>query len=161
MAKPLILAVDDEPTVADNLVGIIKQAGKYDAVAAYNAKDAFAVLKKNQQLLNPNRVSLILLDIKMPDLDGLQFLEKLRKSYREDQIGVIMVTAYEDEEKWDRATSGFIAGYLKKPIDKKGLLALIDKFYSATDARYGMTLRTFEQHIEKRKEFKKGEEATP
>lgn len=161
MEKPLILAVDDEPGVADNLVGIIKKADKYDALAAYNAKDAFEILKKNRRFLKPNRVSLILLDIKMPDMDGLQFLEKMRKSYDDDKIGVIMVTAYEDEEKWDRATSGFVAGYLKKPIDEKEMMAMIERFYSDSEARYGMTMDTFEKHIEKREEFKKERKANP
>lgn len=161
MDKPLILAVDDEPSVADNLVGLITKTGKYDALAAYNAKDAFEVLNKSKRLLEPNRVSLILLDIKMPDVDGLQFLEKMRKSYNDDKIGVIMVTAYEDEEKWDRATNGYVAGYIKKPIDEKELVAMIDRFYSAGEARYSMTLNTFEKHIEKMEEFKKERESNP
>lgn len=161
MDKPLILVVDDEPSVADNLSGIILNTGKYDSIAAYSAKNAFELLKKNKRFLKPNRISLILLDIKMPDVDGLQFLEEMRKSYSDDMIGVILVTAYEDEEKWDRATSGYVAGYVKKPIDKKELVAMLDRFYLDGDTRYRMTLDTFEKHMDKMDEWKKRRKLTP
>ena len=155
MDKPLIMAVDDEPNVADSMAKMLTKTGKYDAIAAVSAKDAFKAIKKNRRFLRSNRISLILLDIKMPDIDGLQFLEEMRKLYNDDNIGVIMVTAFEDAEKWDRATSGFVAGYIKKPIDEKELLAIVDNFYSNPEARYNMTLDTFEKHIKKMEEFEK------
>jgi CheY-like chemotaxis protein len=158
MDKPLVLVVDDERELANFIVDTVNESGKYEAVPAYSAKEAFAQLKKHRQLLGlaGNRIKLILLDIKMPETDGLQFLEKLRKGYNQGELGVLMVTAYEDEEKWDRATSGFIVGYLKKPVTKADLLARIGRFFSNPEARYKMSLDTFEEHIEKAAEFKRG-----
>ncbi|MDD4179863.1 MAG: response regulator [Candidatus Margulisbacteria bacterium] len=157
MAKPLIMVVDDEREVTNNLVEVINQTGKYEAIAAYSGKEALALLDKNRQLMGVlgNKVKLILLDIKMPEMDGLQFLERVRKEHDEDHIGVIMVTAYEDEEKWEKSTSGFVSGYVKKPIVKDDVLGALDRFFSQPDARYDMTLETFEKHIGKKEEFKK------
>ena len=155
----MILVVDDEREIANLIVDMINEGGKYEAIPAYSGKEAFDLLKTHRQLLGlgGNRVKLVLLDIKMPEMDGLQFLEKLRKGYDQEKLGVLMVTAYEDEEKWDRATSGFISGYLKKPVGKADLLAKLDRFFSKPDARYDMTLDTFEKHIDKMAELKKGQ----
>ena len=156
MDKPLIMVVDDEPEMTNFIVDTIKESEKYDTVPAYSAKEAFDQLRKHRQLLGlaGNRIKLILLDIKMPEMDGLQFLEKLRQDFNEENLGVLMVTAYEDEEKWDRATSGFVCGYIKKPITKANLFAKLDLFFSNPDARCKMTLDTFEKHIDKREELR-------
>src|SRR3989338_4645209 len=103
MGKPLIMVVDDERDFANNIADTIRKTGKYEVITAYSGKEALYELGKNKSFLGiaGNKVKLILLDIKMPDMDGLQFLEELQAV----QIGVMMLTAYEDEEKWDRATS--------------------------------------------------------
>ena len=157
MAKPLIMVVEDEVSYADNIVETIKATGRYDAIAAYSAKDAFLNLEKQNKSWNPfrNRIRLILLDIKMPEMDGLQFLAEMRKKFPAEKIGVIMVTAYEDEEKWDKATDGWVAGYINKPFDPATLIAAIDRYFSSPDAFVDMTLETFERHIQKKEEFKK------
>lgn len=159
MAKPLIMVVDDEKEFADNVGEIIKNTQKYEAVVAYSAREAFKLLRKNKQLMGilGNKIKLILLDIKMPDLDGLQFLAEMRNKYRDNQIGVIMLTAYEDREKWDKATAGFIVGYIKKTDIRTSLLSSIERFFSDPNARYNMTLDTFEKHIDKMAEFKKSD----
>lgn len=156
MAKPLIMIVEDEKEYANEISEDVKSSDEFDTVIANSARDALEALAKNKVLfgLAGNRIQLILLDIKMPGMDGLQFLEQLRKSHNEAEIGVIMVTAFEDEEKWDKATSGFIVGYIRKPYDRENLLAMIRKFFSNPDARYKMILDTFEKHIEKREELK-------
>jgi CheY-like chemotaxis protein len=156
MNKPLIRVVDDEQKMADSIAKIVMKSGEYDAISAYSGKEALDELKKNRQLLGiaGNKIKLILLDIKMPDMDGLQFLEKLRKEHKEEEFGVMMVTAYEDAEKWDRATSGFVAGYIKKPIVEKEVVDAVKRFFSNPDSRYKMTIETFEKHIQKREELK-------
>ena len=154
MSKPLIMVVDDEVDVANSISNTIKDTGKYNVLTAYSAKDALAQLAKNKVLfgLGGNRVRLIFLDIKMPDMDGLQFLERVRKEYGED-IGITMLTAWEDEEKWDRATSGFVVNYIKKPFKSEELISTIERFFEGNEGK--MILDTFEKHIAKREEFKK------
>ena len=160
MDKPLIMVVEDDKPFADKIADAIKAADKYEVTVAYSAGEAFDQLKKHRQLFGVlgNRIKLILLDIKMPEMDGLQFLNEIRKKYSDEKIGVVMVTAYEDEEKWDKATDNWVAGYITKPFESKELLAVIDRFFSGGEAYVNMTLNTMERHIEKREEFKKQKE---
>lgn len=154
MANPLVMVVDDEVDVANSIANVIKDTKRYEVLTAYSAREALDHLSKNKVFfgLGGNKIRMILLDIKMPEMDGLQFLEKLRKDYGED-IGVSMLTAWEDEEKWDRATSGFVVNYIKKPFKTEELISTLDNFFAGKEAK--MVLNTFEKHIEKREEFKK------
>ncbi|MBU1616355.1 MAG: response regulator [Candidatus Margulisbacteria bacterium] len=154
MEKPLILVIDDEVKQTDMIAKLVEETENYRVMKAYNAIEALEILKKNKSWFGPNKIKLILLDIKMPEMDGLQFLDKIRHDYAEDQIGVIMLTAYEDEDKWDKATAGFVVDYIKKPVVEEKLLFAIDKFFSSEEARVKMTLDTFDKHIQKREEFK-------
>ncbi|MBN2058272.1 MAG: response regulator [Candidatus Saganbacteria bacterium] len=155
MSKPLVMIVDDEIDLANSIAETIKDSELYDVAVAYSAKQALDQLKKNKVLmgLGGNRVRFIFLDIKMPEMDGLELLKKIRREFGED-IGVAMLTAWEDEEKWDKATSGFVVNYIKKPFKSEELLKTLADFFSGEEGR--MVLSTFEKHIEKREEFKKG-----
>lgn len=140
MFKPLILVVDDEKDFADHLAETIKHSGKYDVKAVYSARDAFLEVEKNKWLLDipKNKISCILLDIKMPEMDGMEFLEKLwqirRQEYEhsaimEDRmktfIPVVILSAFEDEEKWERTKRKL--EYLRKPVDEKELFSVLER----------------------------------
>ncbi|MDD5593625.1 MAG: response regulator [Candidatus Margulisbacteria bacterium] len=156
MAKPLIMVVDDEKNIADFITRTIRETGEYDVITAYSGPEALKLLAQNKILLGigGNKVRLIFLDIKMPGMDGLELLEKIRKDFGPD-IGITMLTAWEDAEKWERATSGFVVNYLKKPFKSEELMATIDRFFKGGETK--MVIETFEKHMEKREEFKKKE----
>jgi len=156
MDKPLIMVVDDDRGIADEIARKIKNTDRYETIAAYSAKEALSHLAKNKILLGlgGNRIKVIILDIKMPEMDGLQFLEKVRKDYGPD-IGITMLTAYEDEEKWDRSTSGFVINYIKKPFKFEELIETVDRFFKGFQEEGKMVLETFEKHINKKEEWKK------
>ncbi|MFA4843724.1 MAG: response regulator [Candidatus Margulisiibacteriota bacterium] len=153
MSKPVVMVVDDEVDVANSIANVIKDTSRYEVITAYTAKDALEQLGKNKVFfgLGGNRIRLILLDIKMPEMDGLQLLERVRKDYGED-IGIAMLTAWEDEDKWDRATSGFVVNYIKKPFKTDELVGTIDSYFEGKEGK--MVLDTFEKHIQKRDEWK-------
>src|SRR3989339_187145 len=146
MANPIIMVVDDEVDVANVISDTIRDTGKYEVLTAYSAKDALDKLNKNRSFLGlgGNQIRLIFLDIKMPEMDGLQLLEKIRRDYGED-IGISMLTAWEDEEKWEKATSGFVINYIKKPFKTEDLLMTIEKFFEGDETK--MVLNTFEKHL--------------
>jgi len=154
MAKPLVMVVDDEVDIANVIADTIRDCGRYDVLTANSAKEALENLAKNKVFfgLGGNRIRFIFLDIKMPEMDGLQFLIKVREEFGED-IGVSMLTAWEDEEKWDKATSGFVVNYILKPFRGEELINTLDGFFAGKEAK--MVLDTFEKHIEKREEFRK------
>ena len=86
MAKNMVMVVDDEKGYADEIAGVLKD-NEYDTVIAYSAIDALKEIKKNQKFLGlSNKSKLVLLDTKMPEIDGLQFLEKLCSEYIDKQI---------------------------------------------------------------------------
>lgn len=129
--KPYIMVVDDEKDFADNLETIISQVEKYKVVVAYSAKEGLEQLKKNQPVVGKNPIRLIILDIKMPEMSGLQFLEKIRLEYAD--MGVIILTAYEDREKWEQARRGLVASYVKKPVNSEDLLVKIQRYFEGKE----------------------------
>lgn len=150
MTKPLIMIVEDEKEVADEIADTIKSSKKYDTIIANSAKAAFDLLKKNKRMLGvmSNKIRCILLDIKMPEMDGLQFLEIMRKEYKE-KLPVIMVTAYEDAEKWDKATNEFVAGYIKKPFKSADILGKLDRLFSEEGGQEEMIADTIVESFDK------------
>ena len=160
MQKPLVMFVDDEVSFTDSIARTIEETGRYKVIKAYSAKEALSCLSKNKIFfgLGGNRIKLIFIDIKMPEMDGLQLLEKIRQSYGISEIGIAMLTAWEDAEKWDRATSEFVINYIKKPCKAEEVIATIDEFFRGKEPQ--MILETFEKHIDKMEEFKKNESNT-
>lgn len=140
MFKPLILIVDDEKDFADHLAETIKNYGKYDVKTVNSAKDAFIEIERNKWFLDipKSRIACIILDIKMPEMDGMQFLEKLWKIRKEEYekidseinrmkgyIPVIILSAWEDDEKWKKTPRKL--DYLRKPVKEEELFATLDR----------------------------------
>ncbi|MFH1762482.1 MAG: response regulator [bacterium] len=133
MDKPLILIIEDEPEMASFIADKIRETGRYETAVAHSAKEGFELLDKHKRLLGlaDNQVKCIVLDIKMPEMDGLEFLKEWRqKESFTTLMPVIILTAYEDIDKWTKATApgmGMAAAYLKKPVNGKELIDTIDK----------------------------------
>ncbi|MFH2034322.1 MAG: response regulator [Candidatus Margulisiibacteriota bacterium] len=150
MGKPLIMVVDDDKDVADEIAASIKDTEKYEVATVYSARDALRLIEKNKKLMgNRNRIELIVLDIKMPEMNGLELLARIRLTYPDDKMGVIMLTAYEDADKWEKATDGHVAGYLKKPFKEEELLKTLERYFSSADEKTKMIFETFEKHVDK------------
>jgi|SRR5437588_8497975 CheY-like chemotaxis protein len=110
----LILVVDDEHDVADLFRQQFRRelrSGRFLMDFAYSAAEAL------QRLAIPSEVQLILLlsDINMPEMTGLELLPKVRE-LRPD-VPVIMITAYGDDQTRRKAMASGAAGFLTKPID--------------------------------------------
>jgi len=107
--KPVarILVVDDHVTVCDVLEEFLRSRG-YDAYTALDGPTAIAKLKAV-------RPHIVLLDIMMPGMGGMETLKEIRKV--DPRVGVIMVTGICDEELGKRAIELGAYEYITKPID--------------------------------------------
>jgi diguanylate cyclase (GGDEF)-like protein len=112
-----ILVVDDEPHLRFILKKQLESAG-YDVLAAQDGFDALNVLGREV-------VDLVLLDIMMPELDGIDVVRKMKENYRTASIPVIFLTA--KSSPTDKV-AGLIEGandYLTKPYEQDELLARV------------------------------------
>lgn len=115
-----ILIGEDEP-VNYKLLEMILMKTKARLLHGNTGAEVVEILKANPQ------VSLILMDIKMPDLDGVEATLEIRKFNPE--IPIIAQTAYAlEEEKTKCMESGF-NGYVTKPINRKNLISLMQSFF--------------------------------
>lgn len=119
MTAPLILCVEDEPSLRDDIAFELHEAG-YAVAAAADAREALTFLENR-------RPDLILCDILMPGMDGRGFITHLRKARSDlDDVPFVFLTALSSRQQ---VIDGRIAGaddYLTKPIDYDLLRATVD-----------------------------------
>lgn len=115
MKKLNILIADDESIIRLGLKHILEEAGH----SVYEAENGVSALK----LAEGCKPDLVILDIKMPKMDGI---EAARLLLNRMQIPVIFLTAYGDQELVERAARIPVMGYLVKPIKETELLAMIE-----------------------------------
>jgi len=116
-AKSRILIVDDDPHAVEILTRMLSRQG-YECVTANSGSAALEKLK-----LQP--VDVVLLDVMMPEMDGLQVCEQLAKDDGLRQIPVILLTAKDDLETRARGMALGVSEYLTKPINKRELFTRI------------------------------------
>jgi DNA-binding response OmpR family regulator len=128
MAKQRILIVDDEEDIC-MILSYSLQKASYDTLVAHSAEEALELLQ-SPIAHTPSPIDLILLDIMMGEMSGLEMAEKLRSDigYRESGIGIppiIFLTALSDE---DTVLQGFQLGaddYISKPFRIAEVLARV------------------------------------
>lgn len=115
--KAGILAVDDEPLQLQGLVRIL-QSADYQVHGASTGKEALDKLKVE-------RVDLVLLDVMLPDINGVELAQKIKEEYPE--IYVILISGTEiSSESQARGLEEGADGYITRPISKRELLARIE-----------------------------------
>ncbi len=132
MTEPLRIAVaDDEPDMRDYFAKILPRLGHQVVVQARNGRE----LIEQCRTASPD---LVITDIKMPEMDGIDAATAL---YKETPVPVILVSAFHDEALVQRAEADHIMAYLVKPIKQTDLGPVIS-----------LAMRRFEQFQELRKE---------
>ncbi|MCH7548870.1 MAG: sigma-54-dependent Fis family transcriptional regulator, partial [Candidatus Krumholzibacteriota bacterium] len=115
--KSVILLVDDQDTIRFFLEKTLAQEG-YEPVTASTGAEA---LKKVREVIP----DLVLLDLKLPDMDGLEVLRRIKEIFPE--IGVVMITAFGDVETAVSAMKHGAYDFVSKPINLDQLLMVIRK----------------------------------
>ncbi len=120
-----ILLVDDNQVNLFVIEKILKNAGYDNCVSLASAYELFDYLQLDVKNPTGNSVDLILLDIMMPEIDGIEACKRIKQSERFKDIQIIFVTALEDKNKLAEALDIGGVDYITKPINKIELLARI------------------------------------
>ena len=118
--SPLILVVEDSPTNQKITCKILSKLG-YRSVVAEDGQQALNTLQQQRQ-----DISLILMDCRMPVMDGLQATQAIRA--QGDKIAIVALTANNTKEDRDACIEVGMDDFLSKPINKKELEAVLQSF---------------------------------
>jgi len=127
MNKPIILVVDDEPTI---LASISKILSPLYRVRAANSGERTLIVANTEPL-----PELILLDVSMPDMDGYSVLSQLQQNSNTRDIPVVFVTAMETREDEEKGLSLGAVDYITKPVNPAVLLARVKNHLTLKQAR--------------------------
>jgi DNA-binding NtrC family response regulator len=114
----LILAVDDEPDMLSLIKMVIEGYSDHQVTTTNNPMEV-------AELLTKESFDLIITDLKMPGMDGMELLE-LAKKHDKDAL-ILMVTAFGSLETAEEAVAKGAFDYISKPFRKETLLLAIDK----------------------------------
>ncbi|CAI6078204.1 response regulator transcription factor [Cohnella sp. JJ-181] len=122
-----VLIVDDEPLARQSLRYLIdwKSLGYHIAAEAADGAEALAIMKAQP-------ISLVLTDIRMPVMNGLAFVERLREF---SEAAVIVLSGYDDFEYARQGMKMGVKDYLLKPVDEDDLEALLSRISAELAAR--------------------------
>jgi len=115
--KPSILIVDDDEVMRETLSDVLRKRG-YEVFSVGSGNGALSMIKKSI-------IDLILLDMRLPDIDGLEVLKKIKEF--DTEILVIMMTAYSDVQTAVSSMKSGAYDYINKPFELDELKLLIEK----------------------------------
>lgn len=121
-----ILLVDDNKVNLFVMEKILKSAGYDNCVSLTSAQALYDYLKIDELKYKPDSVDLILLDIMMPKIDGIEACRTIRRDERYKNIQILFTTALDDKKKLSEALGAGGNDYITKPINKTELLARMD-----------------------------------
>jgi len=114
-----ILAVDDSKAIRDLVASVLTEAG-HDVVSAADGVEALAAANRQD-------FDLVLSDINMPRMDGIELISELRKIKSMQYVPMIMITTENTNEKKLDARSSGASGWMAKPFTPTRLLNAVGK----------------------------------
>lgn len=115
--KQVILIVDDEEGLREGLSKLLESEG-YAALSAESGEQAL-------QILQQSHIDLVLTDMRMPGMDGIELLKKIRE--RHPNVGVIILTGYGQIESYIEAMNFGAIEYVSKPFKVNELKFIVNK----------------------------------
>jgi two-component system, chemotaxis family, chemotaxis protein CheY len=119
MAKK-ILVVDDSSMLRQLISETVREAG-FDVIPAENGKDALVKL-------NGTKVDMVITDLNMPEMDGIELVKQLRAKSEHKFTPIVMVTTEFQEAKKKEGREAGASAWVVKPFVSKNLLDVIHKF---------------------------------
>ncbi|MCM8774528.1 MAG: response regulator [Candidatus Omnitrophica bacterium] len=121
MAKK-ILVIDDEELITKSLLKLLSQEG-YDTTVVRSGKEALNKVKETG-------FDLIICDVRMPELDGIETVKEIRtylKKLNKKLIPEVLITGYADKDKYEQAMDLKVADHIYKPFDREDFLKVIKR----------------------------------
>ncbi len=135
--KSILLVDDDEISNLFNKIFISRLEIDAEVDVVNNGREALDLLKQVGNYENESIVltpCLLLLDIKMPIMNGWEFLDAFKEQLSEEiqkQVTIVMLTTSEDQGDFIKAMNNpLISEYIQKPLSESKFTTLINKFYS-------------------------------
>lgn len=121
MSKIRVLIVDDQPVVRDGLKMLISLDSEIEVVAtASNGQDAFELCQKG--------IDVILMDIRMPVMDGVKTTKLIKESY--PNVKIIILTTFNDDQYIFEALKNGASSYLLKDVESEEIINTVKVIYS-------------------------------
>ena len=121
MAKR-ILVIDDEELVAESLKKLLKKSG-YEVEIVRSGKEAIEKIKESDY-------DLIVSDIRMPDINGVEVVKKIREYLKKEgkpAVPEILITGYASKENLEEAQKLEVADYIYKPFNIREFLEVVKR----------------------------------
>lgn len=120
-----VLIVDDNAIVREVIALVVKRKG-YISEDANNGKEAL-------EKISQRKPDIIILDVAMPEMNGIEVCTRLREDTHTQGIPIIFLSAQRGVEEFMKGMPGAVIEYIEKPCNIEHLLRLIEKIVSAKD----------------------------
>jgi len=117
-----ILVVDDSLATRSVLQMILEDAGYQKILLVESANEAFQCLGLAHSIAPAGDIEVVLMDIKMPDMDGVEACRRIKADSRYQDLPIVMVTALTEAGYLQSAFAAGAADYVTKPIERLELL---------------------------------------
>jgi CheY-like chemotaxis protein len=133
MESRTFLVVDDSATIRQLLTLTLRKLNGGSQLRIVEATDGREALEK----VRAAHYDLVLTDIKMPNMDGLEFLHRVRTELENSTLPIIIISTKGEEEDVARGLELGATAYLTKPVSAPKLLETIGRIFAERDERSG------------------------
>ncbi|MBS3905673.1 MAG: response regulator [Syntrophaceae bacterium] len=117
--KRILLIEDNEQNLY--LVNFILKKNGHEVIEARNGEEGIRLAIKEKP-------DLILMDIQLPDMDGMEATKRIRASEGDGKVPIVAITSYAMTGDRERALAAGCTGYIEKPIDPETFMGEVEKF---------------------------------
>ncbi len=115
---PRVLVIDDSASIRKSVKFILEKEG-YAVLEAVNGADGIEKLD--------NEIDLIVSDVNMPEMDGIEMIRAIRSGSTAKTVPIIILTTESQEDVKNRGKEAGATAWLNKPFEPKGLLEVINR----------------------------------
>lgn len=123
-----VLVVEDDPSLRRILVSIVKKLGFQNIREAENGQKALMTITNTS-------IGLVLTDLNMPIMDGLQLSKMIRAQAKYDHVPILVITASDTKEVIVKAGKSGVNGYIIKPFKIKQVISKIESAFANCNER--------------------------